>query len=76
MNKLGKDSKKKRKEEEKPKKKSDFKAFLKKRAPIYLGLIAMFIVFVIPEFNKGDLESSFPELICRGTADRRHPDEI
>lgn len=52
---------KKKKEEEKPKK-SDFKAFLKKRAPIYLGLIAMFVVFVIPELTKGDLESSFPEL--------------
>ena len=51
----------KKKKEEKPKK-SDFKAFLKKRAPIYLGLIAMFIVFVIPEVTKGDLESSFPEL--------------
>ena len=50
----------KKKKEEKPKK-SDFKAFLKKRAPIYLGLIAMFIVFVIPEVTKGDLESSFPE---------------
>ena len=50
----------KKKKEEKPKK-SDFKAFLKKRAPIYLGLIAMFIVFAVPEFTKGDLESSFPE---------------
>ena len=59
---MGKGNNKKRKEEERPKKKSDFKAFLKKRAPIYLGLIAMFIVFVIPEFTKGDLESSFPEL--------------
>ena len=50
-----------RKKEEKPKK-SDFKAFLKKRAPIYLGLIAMFVIFAIPELTKGDLESSFPEL--------------
>ena len=50
----------KKKKGEKPKK-SDFKAFLKKRAPIYLGLIAMFIVFAVPEFTKGDLESSFPE---------------
>ncbi len=55
---MGKDKKKK---EEKPKK-SDFKAFLRKRAPIYLGLIALFVVFVIPELTKGDLESSFPEL--------------
>ena len=51
----------KRKKEDKPKK-SDFKAFLRKRAPIYLGLIALFVVFVIPELTKGDLESSLPEL--------------
>ena len=55
---MGKD---KRKKEEKQKK-SDFKAFLRKRAPIYLGLIAMFIVFAVPELTKGDLESSFPVL--------------
>ena len=51
----------KKKKEEKPKK-SDFKAFLRKRAPIYLGLIALFVVFAIPELTKGDLESSLPEL--------------
>lgn len=54
---MGKDNKK----EEKPKK-NDFKAFLKKRAPIYLALIAMFVIFIIPELTKGDLQSSFPEL--------------
>ena len=54
---MGKDIKKK---EEKPKK-NDFKSFLKKRAPIYLALIAMLIVFVIPEMTKGTLEKSFPE---------------
>ncbi len=52
---------KKKKEEEKPKR-SDFKSFLKKRAPVYLGIIALFIVFVIPELTKGDLTSTFPEL--------------
>ena len=52
---------KKKKTEDKPKK-SDFKAFLRKRAPIYLGLIALFVVFVIPEFTQGNLESSLPEL--------------
>ena len=52
---------KKKKTEDKPKK-SDFLAFLRKRAPIYLGLIALFVVFIIPEFTKGDLESSLPEL--------------
>lgn len=55
---MGKDRKEK---EEKPKK-SDFKAFLKKRAPIYLGIIGLFILFVVPDLMKGDLESSFPEL--------------
>ena len=62
MNKLGKGNNKKRKEEEKPKKKSDLKAFLKKRAPFYLAGITILIVFVIPELTKGDLESSLPEL--------------
>ena len=43
-------------------KKNDFKAFLRKRAPIYLGIIGLFILFVVPDLMKGDLESSFPEL--------------
>jgi len=47
--------------EEKPKK-NDFKAFLRKRAPIYLGIIGLFIIFIVPDLTKGDLESSFPEL--------------
>ena len=55
---MGKDRKEK---EEKPKK-SDFKAFLRKRAPIYLGIIGLFMLFVIPDLVKSDLESSFPEL--------------
>ena len=54
---MGKDRKK---DKEKPKK-SEFKAFLKKRAPIYLGIIGLFVIFVVPEFTKGSLESSFPE---------------
>ena len=54
---MGKESKKK---EDKPKK-NDFKSFLKKRAPIYLALVAMFVVFVVPEYTKGTLEKSFPE---------------
>lgn len=48
------------KNEDKPKK-NDFKSFLKKRAPIYLALVAMFVVFVVPEYTKGTLEKSFPE---------------
>jgi hypothetical protein len=55
---MGKDKKEK---EEKPKK-SDFKAFLRKRAPIYLGIIGLFIIFIVPDLTKGDLESSLPEL--------------
>ncbi|MDH3279393.1 MAG: hypothetical protein OEL52_00750 [Nitrosopumilus sp.] len=53
--------KEKKKKEERPKRK-DFRAFLKKRAPIYLAIIAMLVIFVIPELTKGDLQSSFPEL--------------
>ena len=55
---MGKDRKEK---EEKPKK-NDFKAFLRKRAPIYLGIIGLFMLFVIPDLMKSDLESIFPEL--------------
>ena len=55
---MGKDRKEK---EEKPKK-SDFKAFLRKRAPIYFGIMGLLILFVVPDLMKGDLESSFPEL--------------
>jgi len=54
---MGKDRKEK---EEKPKK-NDFKAFLRKRAPIYLGIMGLFMLFVIPDLMKSDLESSFPE---------------
>ena len=55
---MGKDRKEK---EEKPKK-SDFKAFLRKRAPIYLGLMGLFMLFIVPDLMKSDLESTFPEL--------------
>ncbi len=46
----------------KDKPQSSFGAFLRKRAPIYLGLLALLAVFVVPELTKGDLESSLPEL--------------
>ncbi len=55
---MGKD----RKDKEQKPKKNDFKAFLRKRAPIYLGIMGLFILFVVPDLMKGDLESSFPEL--------------
>ena len=50
----------KERKKEKPKK-SEFKAFLKKRAPIYFGIIGLFMLFIVPELTKGSLESSFPE---------------
>lgn len=36
--------------------------FLKRRAPIYLGVAALFAVFAVPELTKGTLESSLPEM--------------
>ncbi len=51
-----------RKEKEKKPKKNDFKAFLRKRAPIYLGIMGLFMLFVVPDLMKSDLESTFPEL--------------
>ncbi len=66
---MNKDTKKK---EEKPKK-SDFLVFLKKRAPIYLGILAIFVIFIIPELTKGDLQSSFPDDL---TADQKQIMEI
>ena len=50
-----------RKEKEKKPKKNDFKAFLRKRAPIYLGIMGLFMLFVVPDLMKSDLESTFPE---------------
>ncbi len=62
---MGRDARKKKRKNDEDKERpkgSDFKAFLKKRAPIYLGVIALFLVFVIPELTKGDLQGSLPEL--------------
>jgi hypothetical protein len=49
-----------KKKEEKPKE-SEFKKFLIKRAPIYLAVIAIVIIFIVPDLTKGNLQSSFPE---------------
>ncbi len=46
---------------EKPKKNS-FSNFLKKRAPIYLGLTGLFVIFAVPGLTSTSLESLFPEL--------------
>lgn len=54
---MGKDSIKKN---GKPKK-SQFKQFIKKRAPIYLAVIAIVIIFIVPELTKGNLQNSFPK---------------
>jgi len=61
MGKKFRSEKEKKRKDKKTESKSDFKAFLKKRAPIYLGLMGLFILFVVPEFTKSNLESSFPE---------------
>lgn len=40
--------------------KTSGKAFLRKRAPIYLVMITVLVIFVVPEFTKGTLEDYFP----------------
>lgn len=42
-------------------KKNSTKEFLKKRAPIYLGLTGLFLIFVIPQLTSTDLKGLFPE---------------
>jgi len=54
---MGKDSKK----EEKPKK-SDFKAFLRKRAPFYLAGITLIVISAYGVLSEKNLESFLPEL--------------
>lgn len=49
-----------KKKEEKPKD-SPFKKFIKKRAPVYLSVIAIVVIFIVPELTKGDLQSNLPE---------------
>ena len=49
-----------KKKEGRPKE-SEFKKFVKKRAPIYLAVVALVVVFVVPELTKSDLQSHFPE---------------
>ena len=56
--------KEKKSTKENKEKKSSAKSFFRKRAPIYLAIIAMLIVFVVPELTKGTLENHIPnELI-------------
>ena len=42
-------------------KESEFKKFVKKRAPIYIAVAALIVVFVVPELTKSNLQSHFPE---------------
>jgi len=55
---MGKDNKKK---EEKAKK-SDFKAFLRKRAPFYLAAITLVVISAYGVLSEKNLENSIPEL--------------
>ena len=52
---------KKPEKEKKENKEKSGKAFLKKRAPIYLAIITMLIVFVIPELTAGTLQDNIPD---------------
>ncbi|MCY4490804.1 MAG: hypothetical protein OXC46_04990 [Thaumarchaeota archaeon] len=42
-------------------KESEFKKFIKKRAPIYLAVAAIVVIFIVPEITKSNLQSHFPE---------------
>jgi len=39
---------------------NSFSTFLKKRAPIYLGLIGLFAIFVVPMLTEKNLDNSLP----------------
>lgn len=39
---------------------NSFSSFLKKRAPIYLGLLGLFAIFVVPIFTEKTLDNSLP----------------
>ena len=53
--------KKESKKKDKKPKENSFSSFLKKRAPIYLGLTGLFILFIVPELMTNSLEDLFPE---------------
>ena len=52
---------KKEKKPSREKKEKSGKAFLKKRAPIYLAIITLLVVFVVPELTKGTLDANIPD---------------
>ena len=54
-------NKENKKKEDKPKK-SDFKAFLRKRAPFYLAGIALIVISAYGVLSEKNLEDHFPEI--------------
>lgn len=44
------------------KKENSLAGFLKKRAPIYLGLTGLFLIFAVPQFMGTSLDDMFPEM--------------
>ena len=52
--------KKEKKSNKENKSKKSLGEFLKKRAPIYLAIIALLIVFFVPELTKGTLQDHIP----------------
>jgi len=58
-------AKKDRRKEGGPKPNS-FSAFLKKRAPVYLGIMGLFLIFVVPQLTGNSLEGLFPEDLSDG----------
>lgn len=50
----------KRNSNPKKEKPTSFKDFLKKRAPIYLGIIGLFVIFIVPSLTERNLENSLP----------------
>ena len=57
---------KKNSESKKPQEPKSFAAFLKKRAPIYLGLLGLFFVFAYPAITEKNLESLLEDDLFEG----------
>ena len=53
-------------ESKKPQEPKSFAAFLKKRAPIYLGLLGLFFVFAYPAITEKNLESLLEDDLFEG----------
>ena len=54
-------AKKKFNNEKKSEDPKSFSGFLKKRAPIYLGIIGLFMIFAYPALTEKNLESLLPD---------------